>query len=77
MKPKDLLTAIGQALYGENFRIPMSDQLGVADRTVRRWLAGTSPIPARIWSELEVLLLARKVTLEGLLIELAKMKKEA
>ena len=57
------LTEIGEALYGAFFRPQLAEVLGVTDRTLRRWLAGTSPIPARIWPELAGACVARAVRL--------------
>jgi len=34
------IQAVGIVLYGPNFRSAMARELGVTDRTVRRWLAG-------------------------------------
>lgn len=44
MTPAQLAT-IGRALYGPEWQTPLADALGVADRTVRRWVAGDSAIP--------------------------------
>ena len=48
MMTPDLLIATGEACYGEYWRTPVAEQLGVADRTVRRWALGTHPIPGDI-----------------------------
>jgi len=39
LTPRELET-VGQALFGERWQTPMARALDVADRTVRRWLAG-------------------------------------
>lgn len=44
----DYLAAIGRRLYGDEWQMPLADALGVADRTVRRWAAGSSPVPASV-----------------------------
>lgn len=36
---------LGEALYGPRWQSNVAEDIGVADRTVRRWLAGYSPIP--------------------------------
>jgi hypothetical protein len=44
MKP-EALEQVGEALYGAQWRTALAQQLGINERTVRRWSAGTSPIP--------------------------------
>lgn len=44
MTPASLREA-GEALYGARWQADLARDLGVADRTVRRWLAGSSAIP--------------------------------
>ena len=67
MSPSALLAAIGQALYGENFRSNMGDELGVSHRSVVRWAKGQSRIPPNVWSELLELLREREQALPGLI----------
>jgi hypothetical protein len=43
-----LFAKVGEALYGSSWRIRMSESLDVAERTVRRWEQGESPIPAGV-----------------------------
>lgn len=38
--PADMLADIGRALYGEHWRRPLADALGINERQIRRWLAG-------------------------------------
>ena len=38
--PPDLISRVGRALYGERWQTPLARELGVADRTVRRWVSG-------------------------------------
>lgn len=47
-----LFAKVGEALYGPSWRNALADELGVAERTVRRWQDGTSAIPANIPQEL-------------------------
>lgn len=42
------LKAVGIALFGEGWQSKLARTLGVAPRTVRRWAAGTVPIPGTI-----------------------------
>jgi hypothetical protein len=44
MKP-ETLEQVGEALYGAQWRTALAKHLGLNERTVRRWSAGTSPIP--------------------------------
>lgn len=39
------LSRLAGAIYGEDWQTPLAQALGVADRTVRRWAAGDSPVP--------------------------------
>jgi hypothetical protein len=39
-----LLRAAGEALYGPRWQSELARELGVSDRTMRRWIAG-DPIP--------------------------------
>jgi hypothetical protein len=51
----DLLRRMGAALYGERWQLELAEALGVSDRSMRYWVAG-SPIPQGIWAKLGVLL---------------------
>jgi transposase-like protein len=42
---RSLLVECGEALYGPLWQCAIARDLGVADRTVRRWVAGTTPVP--------------------------------
>ena len=55
MTDPELLEAAGRALYGDHWVADLAHALDVAERTVRRWLAGQFPIPPGIWPELETL----------------------
>ncbi len=44
MTPSDL-ARVGQALYGDIWQSALAHGLEVNPRTVRRWLAGHSPVP--------------------------------
>jgi hypothetical protein len=54
------LRAVGEALYGPRWQCELARELAVADRTIRRWAAGTSPIPD-IRAELLAVLRARQM----------------
>lgn len=51
----ELLRRFGQSVYGSAWQSPLSRDLGVNDRTVRRWASGEWPIPARVWHELHAI----------------------
>lgn len=63
----DELAARGRALYGERWQTSLAQDLAVADRTMRRWLAGESPIPEGINSELRRVLEERLRAIGGLI----------
>jgi hypothetical protein len=71
MTPEQL-TGYGRLLYGAEWQTPLAEALGVADRTVRRWVGGDSPIPAGIPAELLELLEAHRAKLEAAIARLAK-----
>ena len=66
----ELLTACGEALYGPQWQSPLARELGVSDRTVRRWVAGTSDMPTGITTDLLRITQARAVALDGLVEQL-------
>ena len=41
----DLLRRSGRALHGERWQVPLSRDLGITDRAIRYWLAGTNAVP--------------------------------
>ena len=67
VSPSALLTAIGQALYGENFRGALALDLEVRPDTVRHWASGKSRIPPTLWGELLELLRERQQSLPALI----------
>lgn len=60
---KELLITAGQAAYGPNFVTPISKELNVTDRSVRRWVEGSYPPPA-LEAELIEILEKRKTEIE-------------
>jgi hypothetical protein len=64
--PAGLLIACGEALYGSRWQTDLSEELEVADRTMRRWLAGDTPIPPGLWVDLTRLMMGRAHTLDAL-----------
>ena len=47
-----LLAEAGEALYGTRWQSDLPRDLGVSDRTVRRWAAGTHQVPAGVHADL-------------------------
>lgn len=43
------LERVGEAMYGPRWQTDLARDLGVADRTVRRYVAGTVPVPDDLW----------------------------
>lgn len=48
----ELLRQAGEALHGANWTSALATDLGVADRTMRRWMNGTADIPPGIAADL-------------------------
>ena len=47
-----LFNKVGEALFGPSWRARLAEELGVAERTVRRWQDGTSAIPEGVRGDL-------------------------
>jgi len=60
------LAARGRALYGEWWQTPLASDLGISDRTIRRWVAGESPIPEKVEFNLRGILQIRLEELGGM-----------
>ncbi|WP_316236751.1 hypothetical protein [Bradyrhizobium sp. SZCCHNR1015] len=56
-----LFIAIAQLLYGSHWQAGVSGDLGVAERTIRRWSAGADRIPPGVWNDLRNRLFNRRV----------------
>jgi len=54
-----LLREAGEALYGPRWQSDIARDLGVSDRTVRRWDAGQNAIPPGVWANIRALLKER------------------
>lgn len=62
------LARVGAALYGPDYwQSPLSRDLGVNDRTLRRWVAGDYPIPAGVYGDCCALLRARRLEIDAIL----------
>lgn len=65
-----LLLKCGEALYGPQWQSALARDLGVADRTVRRWVAGTTDIPPGLYVDLLRLTQKRAKKLDALVSKL-------
>ncbi len=61
-----LLVEAGEALYGPRWQTELSRDLGVADRTMRRWVADTSAVPSGLYVDLLRLTQERAAVLDAL-----------
>ena len=63
----DLLLTCGETLHGPRWQSDLARDLDIDDRTMRRWVAGTSPIPDGVSVDLMRLLLKRASAIDGLI----------
>lgn len=61
-----LLAECGEALYGRQWQTSLARDLGVSDRTMRRWAAGTHDVPAGLCSDLLRVTQERSAILDAL-----------
>jgi hypothetical protein len=47
-----LLRQIGEELYGQTWQADLSHAIGVSDRSMRRWAAGTDEVPEGVWHDI-------------------------
>lgn len=73
MTDLDLFRAIGAALYGPQWQSEFARQIGVNDRTMRRWATGAFHLPDGIWDTVLPLVEARQAELAGLRSRLDKL----
>ncbi|MBX3482562.1 hypothetical protein [Phenylobacterium sp.] len=69
----NLLTATGEALYGPRWQSDLARDLGVSDRTMRRWAAGDDTPRPGVYADLLRLTQARATALSALAAELGAM----
>jgi len=62
-----LLKRCGEALYGHRWQTEVSRDLDVADRTVRRWLDGSSDVPDGVYLQLLSMCQERSAELDDLI----------
>lgn len=65
------LKAIGEALWGPQFIAEMARQLGVARKTVTRWVGGEYNVPDVMADRLRKLMVARQTQLAKLITKVA------
>ncbi len=63
----DAMAQIGRVLYGERWQTSLATDLHIADRTMRRWLAGNSAMPLTVERDLRNLLIERLKRLGGMI----------
>lgn len=68
-----LIVECGEALFGPRWQSELARKLAVTDRTVRRWVAGTSEVPPGIYVDLLRLTQERAVVLDALAPRLRKV----
>lgn len=61
-----ILAECGEALYGPRWQTNLAEDLGVSDRTIRRWHAGTQDVPRGAYTDLLRLALERAQLLDSL-----------
>jgi hypothetical protein len=59
-------TAVGRALYGEEFTAPLAAVLEVDRNTVGKWAAGKTRVPPGVWLELAGIIQDRECTTPSL-----------
>lgn len=68
------LAECGESLFGQKWRVDLAQALGVSERTVRRWAAGSSPVPGDVWLEINSLLSSRAKRLREMAALLLKQR---
>lgn len=70
------LAAVGATLYGEgeHWIGRLAEDLGVNERTMRRWLANESAIPERVWDELINIAIGRAREIADLIPKIEQAK---
>lgn len=53
--PPVVIVTYGRALHGARFHSLLAAELGVNEKTVRRWCTGESPVPDDVWQTLRTL----------------------
>jgi hypothetical protein len=67
-----LLKRCGEALYGPRWQSDISRDLGVSDRTIRRWASGSDDVPPGAYLDLLRLCQERAAELEEVIDQLPR-----
>lgn len=68
-----MLVEAGEALYGSQWQSALARDLGVSDRTVRRWASGHTDMPQGVYVDLLRLTQERAQVLEDLAARLREL----
>jgi Protein of unknown function (DUF1488) len=68
-----ILRQIGEALYGATWQAELSKAIGVSDRSMRRWAAGTDAVPSGVWRDIHYHAESRWRTIQYFDEEVAKL----
>ncbi|HEX3971766.1 MAG TPA: hypothetical protein VHX19_10595 [Stellaceae bacterium] len=73
-----LLATVGATLYGEgeHWIGRLAEDLGVNERTMRRWLASESAIPPRVWDDLVNIAIGRAREIANLVPKIDQAKSD-
>ena len=63
---KKLLAKVGAALYGPRWQSELARNVGVSDRTMRRWAVGDDNVSEIAWRDMSLLLKTRAIDLQEL-----------
>ncbi|MGD9613815.1 MAG: transcriptional regulator [Alphaproteobacteria bacterium] len=66
----DLLRRVGETCFGNIWQTDLARALGVADRTMRHWAAGTRPMPPGLRDDLARVVADRGRAIQALYREL-------
>lgn len=67
-----LLSRAGEALYGPRWQSELAGELDISDRTMRRWVAGDSPVPPGVYLDLLRMTQERALVLTALANDLTR-----
>jgi hypothetical protein len=66
LEPAAYLVAAGEALFGPRWKASLAEELAVADRTLRHWIAGRDPVPVGVIADLKRMVAERRDRLASL-----------
>ncbi len=66
----ELLENLGTAAFGNAWKASLADTLPVARSTITDWMTGKKPIPVGIWGDIQKIIEARLMGLQGALLEI-------